>query len=228
MTTSWIVLQLADSAFPTGGFAHSAGLEAHVQSGEVTSAGDVARFVDQLVDQLTHGSLPMVAAVHDDPSRLGEVDAFARATTWSHVVVRASRAQGRALLDVAARGFGHPELVAARKQTLIPPPEGIDGHLAPAYGFVTRVLGVDRDEAMATFLHLGARGALSAAVRLGVVGPTEAQSIHLQLHDTLERGLSVGRSLIGLPLEEAISQPAPILELIQGTHDRLYSRLFQS
>ena len=31
----WMVLQLADSAFPTGGFAHSAGLEAAAQAGEI-------------------------------------------------------------------------------------------------------------------------------------------------------------------------------------------------
>jgi len=221
--TSWIVLQLADSAFPTGGFAHSAGLEAHVQLGQVRSPGDVERFAGSLVDQLARGSLPMVAAVHADPDRLHAVDAFARATLWSHVAARASRAQGRALLDVAARGFGHACLVEARAE-LARPGQGFDGHLAPVYGFVTRAVGVDRDEALATFLHLGLRGVLSAGVRLGVVGPTEAQAIHARLHPALEAGLAVGRTLA----VDDVAQPAPVLELIQATQDRLYSRLFQS
>ena len=44
------------------------------------------------------------------------------------------------------------------------------------------------------------------------------------MKETLER---VRERFSGLPLEEA-SQPSPIFELMQGAHDRLYSRLFQS
>ena len=55
--TSWIVLQLADSAFPSGGFAHSAGIEALAHTGEL---GRLEPFCAELVDQLVHGSLPIV------------------------------------------------------------------------------------------------------------------------------------------------------------------------
>jgi urease accessory protein len=216
--TSWLVLQLADSAFPTGGFAHSSGLEAHVQAGELDSVECYAR---ELVDQLTHGSLPIAAAVYDAPERLAELDAFTRATLWSHVAQRASRTQGRALLDVAARSFGHESLIAARAR-LAPP--GLDGHLAPVFGFVTRSLGVARDEMLASFLHLGVRGLLSAAVRLGACGPTEAQSIHHRLYASLDAALATARTLT---LDD-LAQTAPVVELVQATHDRLYSRLFQS
>jgi urease accessory protein len=216
--TSWIVLQLADSAFPTGGFAHSAGLEAALQAGELVS---VERFSTELVDQLAHGSLPIIAAVHDEPARLAELDAFTRATLWSHVASRASRTQGRALLDVAARSFRHDTLVEARARLSR---NELDGHLAPTYGFVTRALGVPRDEALATFLHLGLRAVLSAAVRLGCIGPSEGQALHHRLHPALDAALARARTL----RVEDVAQTAPLVELVQATHDRLYSRLFQS
>jgi len=206
----WTVLQLADSAFPTGGFAHSAGLEAAIAAG--TLAG-VEPFCAELLDQLAHGSLPLIAAVHDEPSRAAEIDALATALLWNHVAARASRAQGRALLDVAARSFG-----VAR------PDDVVVQHLAPAWGFACRALGVSRDDALAAFLHVSLRGALSAAVRLGACGPAEAQAIHQRLHPALDRALAAGRAL---PLDE-VAQTSPLVELVQGTQDRLYSRLFQS
>jgi urease accessory protein len=224
--TAWIVLQLADSAFPTGGFAHSSGLEAMVQAGEVDDAAGLEAFVVDSVHQTARGALPLVSATHDDPDRLAEVDAFAGTITWSHVAARASRNQGRALLDTAARAFGHAALIHARDCLGREPVSGAPllGHLAPAFGFVTRTLDVSRDDAIATYLHLAIRGVLSSAVRLGVLGPTEAQALHHRLHPTLETACARARAYT---LDD-VAQSAPLIELFQATQDRLYSRLFQS
>ncbi|MFP2912429.1 urease accessory protein UreF, partial [Pyxidicoccus sp. 3LFB2] len=64
MGASWRVLQLADSGFPTGGFAHSGGLEAAVQAGEVRGASELRRFVRELLWQAGHGALPLLGAAH--------------------------------------------------------------------------------------------------------------------------------------------------------------------
>ncbi|MFO0628409.1 MAG: urease accessory UreF family protein [Polyangiales bacterium] len=131
------------------------------------------------------GLAPLVGAAHDDPARFTALDDFTATTLWSHVASRASRAQGRALLDVAARSFDVTALTDARAAVVV---RGLGhGHLAPVFGLVTRALDVARDEALATYLHLALRGALSAAVRLGGCGPTEAQAIHRRMHPASTR-----------------------------------------
>ncbi len=71
-------------------------------------------------------------------------------------------------------------------------------------------------------MHL--RGWISAAVRLNIVGPLEGQTIQHQLADAAE---AVATRFGEVALDD-VAQTAPLLDLWQGTQDRLYSRLFQS
>ena len=207
----WLIWQLADSAFPTGGFAHSAGLEAAWQHGEIRTRTDLQVFLRSQITQCGHGPLPFVSQAHVEPERLPEFDTAFDVFTTNHVANRASRLQGAAFLSASERAFGIRVTSACR-------------HLAPVFGAVLNGLGVDRLTCMRLFLFGQLRGAVNSAVRLGVVGPLEAQAIQNSLaahaEDTFQKSIL-------LTLDD-IAQTAPLADLWQGAHDRLYSRLFQS
>jgi urease accessory protein len=216
----WLLLQLADSALPTGGFAHSGGVEAAVQLGRIGGAEDLERAAAEAVWSLAGAALPFVSAAHAAPGALPALDLRCDATLPGHVQNRASRAQGQAFLRAASAAFG-PEVEEVAEAVHA---ARLCGHLAPAFGAVLGRLGAPAEEARRLFLFQAARGMLSAAVRLGVVGPLETQALLARLAPEAEAAL---RATDGLAPEEAAAA-APILELLQGHQDRLYSRLFQS
>lgn len=220
MGSPWRVLQLADSGFPTGGFAHSSGLEAAVQQGEVRGASELRRFVRELLWQAGHGGLPLLGAAWREPTSLPALDARADAFLSSHVANRASRTQGRAFLDTCARIFPGP-VTPLRESARA---AGLCFHHAPVFGAVLRALDVEREDAQRLHLSLTLRGALSAAVRLGIVGTHESHQLQHQATPLLD---AVLEQCAGLEVD-ALAQPAPLLDLLGSTHDRLYSRLFLS
>jgi urease accessory protein len=220
MTTSWLLWQLADSAFPVGGYAHSSGLEAAWQQGEVNAAS-LARFVRDAIAQAGRGSVPFVLAAHDEPGELRAIDARCDAFLRNPVTNRASRIQGRAWIGTIERSFPRPGVGALCDAVRARPGAR---HYAPLVGATLRTLDVDRQAAARLFLFGVCRGQLSAAVRLGIVGTTDAQRLLAERADDLDRTLAAS---LTLSVDEA-AQTSPLADLWQASHERLYSRLFQS
>jgi urease accessory protein len=192
----------------------------------------VERFVRQVITQCGRGSLPLVGAAHERTEDLADIDALCDAFLSNSVANRASRIQGSAFLLAARRAF--PSL-----------PEFAATHYAPLFGAVCGMLGVTggqpppavgtaegrcpplsagRRTTQALFLQIACRGVLAAAVRLGVIGSNAAQRLQAELAPHLQETLDRCEHL---PLDR-LSQTAPLIDLWQSMHDRIYSRLFQS
>jgi urease accessory protein len=243
--SDWLLWQLADSAFPTGGFAHSAGLEAAWQHGEIRNRTELASFADSSLHQFGRSALPFVTMAHHQPDRLDEFDRLCEAFTTNHVANRASCIQGRAFLSAVERIFG---LCSRRREedhfksefripnsgmerNLLAPAATGDvqklppfAHFAPVFGAVMRRLDIPSDTAVRLILFSHLRSVLAAAVRLNIVGPMEAQALQHRLSPRAEQILNRCKSLT----QDDFAQTAPLLDLWQGAQDRLYSRLFQS
>jgi urease accessory protein len=185
----------------------------------VPDEGALRLFLRAAITQAGHGVLPLASSSHDDPSRLEELDALCHAFLTNIVANRASCVQGRSFLATCARIW--PESGVAAVEANAAP---LHGHYAPIFGAVLRLLETPLELTQQLCLYGTARGVLSAAVRLGIVGSYAAQ--RLQHDSTVHLDAVFERCA---PMRDAhVTQTAPILDLLQAAHDRLYSRLFQS
>jgi urease accessory protein len=221
MASEWRIWQLIDSAFPSGGFAHSGGLEAAWSHRLVHGESDLEEFLRASMNQVGQGQLPFVHAARKNADRFAEFDRRLDVSTSNHIANAASRAQGRALLRCAAEAFSSRSLDELQLRV---DDEDMACHLPVCFGAISADLDIDPRRACRLFLFSAVRALISSAVRLGITGPLRGQVILRRserfAEDVLLRcgGLAVGEA----------AQTSPLIEVVQARHDRLYSRLFRS
>jgi urease accessory protein len=221
------LLHFADSAFPTGGYAHSLGLETYCQAGLVRGREDLERF---LIAQLEGSAGPcdatavagaLRAAARDDLPSCRELDATLEAMKSVKEFREGSRQMGRQTLRVAAALTGDARLVeyAADVDKGLAP-----GHHAVAYGLAAAALGWEPEAATTAYLYSTTALLVGAALRLQSMGQLEGQRVLWSLHPVIAR---VAR-------EAALRDPsdlwsfAPGIELAGSRHATLEMRLFRS
>jgi urease accessory protein len=217
----WLVWQIADSAFPAGGFAHSNGLESIWQHGEIRSPEELADFTRTYLAQIGRAALPLVNEAYHQSQPFANLDQLYDAFVSNHVANRGSRAQGQAFLLASAQSFGTSSLVDFRAMVL---QQKLPGHFAPVFGNVFRLLKISHALCVRLFLFMNLRGLLASAVRLGIAGPMAAQSLQSRLERDAEE---VAQRSETARVADA-SQVSPLLDILHGAHDRLYSRIFQT
>ncbi|WP_406054408.1 urease accessory protein UreF [Kribbella sp. NBC_00889] len=227
------VLQLSDSAFPSGRYTLSYGLETLAQSGRLTIPSDPAVLSALLRDHVRLSVGPSegvgLACAHRattgpdslDLDRVSRADERLTAVKLSREARETSTRTGRALLRVATSTFGTGALalyareVAARRSP---------GNHAVVLGVLSASLGVPRLESVAGELFAFAAGWVAAAVRLAVTEHGTAQAV---LHDVRPDLAAAARDAVDKDVSD-LTSCTPLLDVMAMRHEETELRLFAS
>lgn len=219
-----VLLQLCDSLFPIGGFAHSDGLETATSSGSIATTMELRQWLDVTLDEtLRCCEGPAVraaweAVVGGQATDLLGADAELEAIRPSSAVRRASRAMGGRLLGTWQRI--RPSDALERFAAV----GGADGFTLPvAFGVVCGVAEIPCRATLEAFFYTRLAASVSSAMRLMAVGQSEA---HALLADMLGRVPQTAAAVL-----VSVAPPsafAPALDIAAMSQQYVGSRLFRS
>ena len=217
------LLQLCDSLFPIGSFAHSDGLEAATANGEVASAEDLSHWMEAGLDQsfgCCDGPALLLAWTsfrQGDWARIREVDDEVHALRPSSSVRAAGRNMGARLLKTWTHirpGGRISEFEATNSGAFT---------LPVAFGIVCAAEDIDAAAALNAYAYTRLAAACSAAMRLMPIGQHEA---HRLLAVTLQRVPALVDAIIARGGGPSVFAPA--LDIAAMAHQYVPSRLFRS
>ncbi|RYQ93706.1 hypothetical protein Ahy_B09g099952 isoform B [Arachis hypogaea] len=217
----WSQWQLLDSLLPTGGFAHSFGLEAAVQSNLVSNPDELKTFIIHVLENTGSLLLPFVhvASVSPKLETWHNLDKILDATLTNEVSRKASISQGSALMRVGSAVFSElPSLKTMRNASL--GSGTVSFHHAPIFGLICGTLGLDSTDSQRAYMYITMRDVISAATRLNLIGPLGAAVLQHQLAPNAEGILEKWKNR---NIDDAC-QVAPLLDTVQGCHDISYKK----
>jgi urease accessory protein len=224
-------LQLSDSAFPSGRYTLSYGLEGFVQNGElgVDPSGALTNLVSDSI-RLSAGpsdgiALACAHRAFDREDNSIDLDLVTRtderltAVKLVREVRQASARTGKALLAGAETAF---DTAALRPYAELVSAGGLPGNHAVVLGLVSASLGIPQLEAVAAELYAVAAGCASAAVRLGLLDHRSSQRLLNRLRPVVAEAAlrAVDRDV------EEIASSALLPDVMSMRHEQADLRLF--
>lgn len=188
------LLQTTDSAFPSGAFAFSSGLETLKNEGKVRDATDVYRILtQQIIPRWFSFDRPFLVEARDaaeDSARLLEIDLRCHIQNTSDRLADASRRIGRSLLSVHGQ-IGTPHVAAYEAAIAQAGRMNCAGYEPVVQGLISQGIGLSLEQAETGALNSTVMAFISAAVRLGCLGAIEAQSLLAQVASDMSDGLRI-------------------------------------
>jgi urease accessory protein len=219
------LFQITDSAFPLGGFAFSYGLESMAKLGLIKDVAEFKKYLSNVLAQISSSEMPFLNSAYNsapdtyDPliAIFRRIDAFITVPC----IRKGSITQGRSLLQIVKAVYPdhdfHQFIQWLRRHDLA-------SHYAPVFGLVSRKIGFSHAEALSAYAYIALRDQVSAAIRLGLLGPHEAQAILRKTLGCVNENID---RVTDLSYDQAF-KVAVALGIAQAHHPNLYSHLFQN
>lgn len=221
-----MLLQWTDSAFPTGAFAHSGGLETYTQAGVARTAGDLAALIAVKLENAAQTDLivvhcAMTAYAETDFGQIAYLDSLCAAAKPAKETRDASEKIGRRMLASVLNVRPDARLLEYQGQI---ERGACIGHHAVAHGLACAALELDARAALLAFGYALAANQTAAALKLMAIGQTQAQAV-----------LGASGAAVAAAVEAALGRGlddfggfAPGLDARSMQHEQLFQRLFIS
>ena len=218
------LLQVSDTAFPTGTFAHSMGLEAFYDAGELRDADDLRQFVEISLKSMSTSDCVALRAAYaaDSVEELIRIDQSLTAIKLTRELREAGAATGRRFLaSVGALGV-EDELLAGFAASVR---DGRSpGNLAVGFGVAVPALDVGLAEALHAYLYTTAASLVAAGQKLIPLGGSTAQRVLYGLQDEMIEAAEVSERLG----PDEMYAFAPTIDVRSMLHERQRVRLYIS
>ncbi|MBV6697323.1 urease accessory protein [Kitasatospora aureofaciens] len=221
-----VCLQLTDSAFPSGFYTLSHGLEGYAQAKAVTPDTMPELLADLLRHSVGPSDATALALAHraardGDWERLAEIDQRLHATKLNRELRLAATRTGRQLLDIARESVGGEPL---EQYAVLVADKRAPGCQAVAAGVAYASAGVPAEQAVTSDLFAFCTSFVGAALRLRLTDHRRAQVVLRALAPVIEETV---RAALVRELED-LGGCVPVADAMSGRHERAEARLFAS
>jgi urease accessory protein len=222
-------LQLADSAFPSGAYTLSGGLETLIEDGLVRDAAGMAGCLrSALLGRAARGDLAALVAAHRAASKVPPdietilaIDRRLEATKLAAEERRGSRRVGRRIAIETER-LTSATILAALLEAI--ETGATPGTAAVAFGVAAAAMTIPELPAAFAAAHASALGLLGVGVRLGRIGHGDQQRLLRDAGKVIVRAVEVARATDWRSLRPF----APGLDIAMAGHEVASGRLFAS
>lgn len=221
----FLLLHISDSAFPTGAFAYSSGLEALAEFGFITSESELADYLFEVLKQAISFDVPFLNSICtslENEPELCQIIKTYDATFVSGEMLNGSLNLGknwlRLLRDVLQENEVSDFINDTFRRNRLP------RHLLIVMAISLKKTGFTQEQIILFHLNSIIRDQVSAAIRLGIVGPMQGHALQKIIYSELSEKIKIDYKKTYVDA----SKSGVMTDLAQILHNNVYSKLFKN